>query len=69
MKLVYMMCVPVTQGVIASVSALLWLPMPRLAVMWACACPGGHQTSAVSRTLSMVLKGGSVNEVGTSLLA
>lgn len=61
------MYVPATQGVTASVSAPLWQPMPRPAVMWACACPGEHQTSAVSRGLPIVLKGGPVNEVGGSL--
>lgn len=61
------MCVPVTQGVTASVSAPLWPPMPRPAVMWVCACPGGHRTSAVSGALFMVLKGGTGDEVGGSL--
>jgi hypothetical protein len=42
------MPVPVTQEVTASVSALLWPPMHRPATMWACACPGGRLTSAVS---------------------
>lgn len=59
--------VPVTQGVTVSVSAPLWLPMPRPAMKWEYVCPGGHQTSAVSGALFMVLKGGTGDAVGGSL--
>lgn len=61
------MCVPVTQEVTVSASALPWPPTPRPAVMWVCACPGGLQTSAVSGALLMGLKGGAGAGVGGSL--